>query len=103
MSLLRAQRFAGQGLRSPQGEAGQALLIDRVALARLLGRSLAWWDKNRARLYALGFPQPVPGMGKRWDPVAIENWLAQQRGELSTPQGDAGREARKQRAQNLAA
>lgn len=28
-----------------------------------------------------GFPAPVPGLGRRWDPQAIENWLATQRGE----------------------
>lgn len=32
-----------------------------------------WFARNRARLIAEeGFPGPVPGMGLRWDPAAID-------------------------------
>lgn len=32
------------------------------------------FSARRRRLEAEGFPPPVPGLGLRWDPVAIDAW-----------------------------
>jgi hypothetical protein len=42
------------------------------------------WRRRRA-LEAAGFPPPVPALGNRWDPAAIDRWLATQRGEAVEP------------------
>lgn len=47
----------------------------------LLSHSQQWFNHHRARLEGEGFPKPVAGLGMRWDPVAIDGWLARQRGE----------------------
>lgn len=58
----------------------RALLTQRQ-VAEWLGHSLDWFRRHRARLTAeQGFPAPVPGLGRRWDPAAITAWLARYRG-----------------------
>jgi hypothetical protein len=54
----------------------------RVAqVAQLLGlpnsRSFA---ARRRRLEEAGFPPPLPGLGKVWDPLAIDAWRRRQPG-----------------------
>lgn len=50
-------------------------LLTMPQTAARLGRSYAWFTKNRADLFAEGFPEPVPGCGNMWDPRAIDLWL----------------------------
>lgn len=55
-------------------------LLTATQVSRVLGhRSPTWFPRHRTRLEAEGFPLPVKGVGPRWDPLAIEAWLAQQR------------------------
>ena len=54
-------------------------LLTSAQVAQLLGRSVTWFSRNRARLEdAHGFPPSVWGLGARWDSAAIERWLDQQ-------------------------
>lgn len=51
-------------------------------LAQRLGVSVQrLYRQHRELREQHGFPPPVAGMGRLWDPRAIENWLASQRGE----------------------
>lgn len=55
-------------------------LLARGAVARLLGLTTPRFLRLRGRLEAeQGFPPPVPGLALRWDPRAIEDWLAARR------------------------
>lgn len=37
---------------------------------------LAWFYRHRRDLVERhGFPPPVPGCGRRWDPAALDAWL----------------------------
>lgn len=66
-----------------------ARLLSAQEVAALLHRQMNWFYKHRRRLEALGFPRPVPGMGRRWDPVAIRHWLDKQAGLApASPAGD---------------
>ena len=57
-------------------------LIDARQVAERLGRGVSWFYCTRQTLIDKhGFPDPVPGIGLRWDPVAIDRWLAAQCGE----------------------
>lgn len=54
-------------------------LLTAAQVARKLGRSLSWFQRNRATLEATkSFPRPVDGCGHRWDPAAIDAWLNRQ-------------------------
>lgn len=49
--------------------------LDVAGAARALGRTPAWFRRHRAELERQhGFPKPLPGLGLRWDPKAIELW-----------------------------
>lgn len=55
-------------------------LLDAPALAHLLGISTTRFLRRRPQLeMEHGFPPPVRGLALRWDPLAIEAWLAAQR------------------------
>ncbi len=57
----------------------------------LIGKSLTWFNENRAALEAAGFPAPVGPLGG-WYRVAIVRWLDAQTGHV--PAGpDADRDA----------
>lgn len=44
-------------------------------VAAELGVPVPWFNRHRKRLVAeFGFPPPAPGMGLRWDPLAIRLW-----------------------------
>jgi predicted DNA-binding transcriptional regulator AlpA len=60
-------------------------LLDLRDLAKRIKRSLDWTYRALPGLIAdHGFPAPLPGLGKRWDPVAVDAWLdAQLAPELS--------------------
>lgn len=61
-------------------------LITATGVAELLGITRRQFMARRRRLEAEhGFPPPVAGLPDRWDPVAIEGWLAQQRPPATTP------------------
>lgn len=55
-------------------------LLTARDVARLLGWSVDHWYRRRRALEAAGFPRPIPELGNRWDPNAIEAWLAARRG-----------------------
>jgi predicted DNA-binding transcriptional regulator AlpA len=60
-------------------------LLRAREVAALLGVALHWWYRHRRALEAEGFPAPVRlsrGVA-RWDPAAIEGWLAARRGDVS--------------------
>lgn len=54
-------------------------LLSSSEVAAKLNRSYHWFTKNRAALYAQGFPRPVLGAGAQeraaYDPAAIDAWL----------------------------
>ena len=56
-------------------------LLTKHGVAERLYHTLHWFAYHRAKLEAAGFPPPVPACGERWDPQAIDNWIARQRGE----------------------
>lgn len=58
-------------------------LLDRAGVARRLSVSMDWIYRNIDRLD--GFPPPVFGRGRgaRWDPLAIDKWLALRRGDIA--------------------
>ncbi len=54
-------------------------LLNMAEVARKLGRSVEWFYRNRRRLEREhGFPASIAGLGKRWDPAAIDAWLDRQ-------------------------
>jgi predicted DNA-binding transcriptional regulator AlpA len=63
-------------------------LLTTRDVAALLGISVAYWYRRRRELEARGFPPPIPALGNRWDPVAIDRWLAAQRGEAPPEPAD---------------
>lgn len=65
-------------------------LLTAREVAQLLGMTRAAWYRRRPALEAAGFPPPVPALGNRWDPAAIERWLAAQRGEAPPEPADWG-------------
>jgi predicted DNA-binding transcriptional regulator AlpA len=64
------------------------MLTDRTLwqaaqVADRLGISPAAFAQRRRRLEDdHGFPPPVPGLCRRWNPAAIEAWLARQAGGI---------------------
>lgn len=62
-------------------------LLPLAAVALKLGVSRERFYKRwKAMVAEHGFPPPVPGCGKRWDPVAIRRWLdAQMPAHLRPP------------------
>ena len=57
------------------------LMLRRVQVAALLDMTYASLSCALPGLRARGFPEPVPGSRGRYDPRAIEAWLARPRGE----------------------
>jgi predicted DNA-binding transcriptional regulator AlpA len=75
--------------RSGHGDAPRVRpLLTARDVAALLGVTVSYWYRRRRALEAAGFPPPVPALGNRWDPVAIERWLAAQRGEALAEPAD---------------
>jgi hypothetical protein len=61
--------------------AARARLWQAAQVADRLAMTPAAFNARRRRLEAdHGFPPPVPGLGRRWNPAAIEAWLAAQAG-----------------------
>lgn len=60
-------------------------LLTRAQLLVVINRKTDWFSRHRKRLEAQGFPKPVPGLGNRWDPVALEQWRASARGDRIDP------------------
>lgn len=59
-------------------------LLTMRQVGERLGHGYHWFRKRRFKLEREdGFPKPVRGVGLRWDPAAIDAWLAAQR----EPQG----------------
>lgn len=56
------------------------LLNAREVCAQLFGWEISTFYKKRVELEHAGFPRPVAGT-RLYDPVAIEEWLALQRGK----------------------
>jgi predicted DNA-binding transcriptional regulator AlpA len=50
-------------------------LLNAAAVARRLGRGRSWFYENRADLERIGFPRPIPVVG-RWDPARVDEWVA---------------------------
>jgi predicted DNA-binding transcriptional regulator AlpA len=84
----------GVPVRAPTGAAGLRPLLTahQVAMALALDSALSFHRRRRALEADHGFPEPVPGLGLRWDPAAIEAWLARRRGAPAGGQ-DEGAEA----------
>jgi hypothetical protein len=57
----------------------RARLLTAHQVAELLGLRPRQFAARRAGLVAAGFPAAVAGLPDRWDPLAIEAWLAAQR------------------------
>ena len=60
-------------------------LIRTKDVAAMLGLRLPSFYRRRAALEAAGFPGPVTACGLRWDPVAIDAWLAGLRAPAPAP------------------
>jgi hypothetical protein len=56
-------------------------------LAAKLGILPKQFSNARRRLRAAGFPEALPGLKGRYDPLAIEGWLARLRGATGTAPG----------------
>lgn len=69
-------------------------LLTSRQVAEIFGWSLEHWRRQRPKLEAAGFPGPVTPPGTRWDPVAIERWLARQRGDVAGDDWQGELEAR---------
>ena len=61
-------------------------LWQAAQVAQRLGISPAAFAQRRRRLEDAGFPPPVPGLCRRWNPAAIEAWLDQQAGGIPNSQ-----------------
>lgn len=70
----------------------RALLTAHQVAAALSLRSARSFHNRRAALEAEGFPRPVRGLPDRWDPAAIEAWLAAQRPAAAAPDSLAAAE-----------
>ena len=51
-------------------------------LRQVLGLDRAGWYRVRDRLYAEGFPRPLPAL-KRWDRAAVHRWIETGRAEAA--------------------
>jgi predicted DNA-binding transcriptional regulator AlpA len=68
-------------------------LITATQVAELLGIGRRQFLMRRSRLQSdHGFPPAVAGLPDRWDPLAIDAWLASQR-PAAPPAPDAAAEA----------
>lgn len=65
------------------------LTCSTAEVATKLGISLARFRAIRRRLRAAGFPDPLPALRDRYDPLAIEGWLARIRGDIGSQPGTA--------------
>jgi len=54
-------------------------LLTLTQIAAQLGVPLSALYRNVGSMRACGFPRPVAGCGRRYDPEAIAQWLARQR------------------------
>jgi hypothetical protein len=59
------------------------LTAHQVAEILALDSARAFAQRRRRLEEEHGFPRPVPGVGRRWDPLAIEAWRRRIRGEAA--------------------
>lgn len=60
-------------------------LLTMREVAERLAHGYDWFRRQRKTLERdEGFPKPVSGCGNRWDPRAIDRWLAAQGGPAVT-------------------
>jgi hypothetical protein len=59
------------------------LTAHQVAEILALDGPRAFAQRRRRLEEEHGFPPPVPGVGQRWDPLAIEAWRRRIRGEAA--------------------
>ncbi|WP_206934188.1 hypothetical protein [Roseococcus thiosulfatophilus] len=78
-------------------------LLTSHQVAELLGLRPRQFGARRAGLEAAGFPGPVAGLPDRWDPLAIEAWLAAQRGETAAQAAPSVEDVLVARARAMAA
>jgi predicted DNA-binding transcriptional regulator AlpA len=68
---------------SAEARAPREIVIPRLLtvqdMAQALGVSMSAMYRALPVLADAGFPQPLPGLGKRWDPEAVAAWLASRR------------------------
>ena len=67
-------------------------ILDKFQTSVRLGNGETWFDKNRAQLEAMGFPQYDDFLGG-WDADAIEIWFDKRSG-LANDNNDHGLTAR---------
>lgn len=67
----------------------QLLTLHQVAVLLGLPGARSLVARRRQLEEEHGFPPPVPGLGLRWDPVAIDAWLARHRPAEATPAATA--------------
>jgi hypothetical protein len=83
--------------------AARARLWQAAQVADRLAMTPAAFNARRRRLEAdHGFPPPVPGLGRRWNPAAIEGWLASQGGGLPDHQAPSAEDVLISRARAMA-
>ena len=60
-----------------------SLTWDHDQVAEALKITPRMFRRRRPAMEAAGFPRPLPGLRGRWDPLAIEAWLATLRQPLT--------------------
>jgi predicted DNA-binding transcriptional regulator AlpA len=79
-------------------------LLTAPEVAAALGYRYGWFMKHRARLEGEhAFPPPVDGLGLRWDPAAIGDWLDARRAASRAAAGAAAEDILIARARAMAA
>ena len=72
----------------------RSLLTAAQVADRLQITVRAFWARRRSLEAEHGFPAPVPGIGQRWDPAAIQAWQDRTGGLDRHDRGDDGAELR---------
>lgn len=66
------------------------LVLTLAELAARLQVSRQWLARRHGHLRAAhGFPPPLPGLGLRWDPRAVDAWIARQTQAPDTSEREA--------------
>lgn len=61
--------------------------MNRTETAGYIGYSSSWFDEHLPRLYAGGFPKPLPLL-ERWDRWAVDRWIDRLGGEAPESEQD---------------
>ena len=63
-------------------------VMNKTDTAAYIGRSATWFGENLPRLYAGGFPKPLPLLDQ-WDRNAVDRWLDRLGGAPATDRDES--------------